>query len=784
MPTTYRLVFVCSLATLAFEVLLLRIFSIRLSYHYASLIISLSMLGLVIGSLLIFFLQKTPPHSKWPSSLPLQWVSAALVFSYPSIFILLSVVPLDHVRMLWENIQIVYLVLFILLCTIPFFLYGAFISLALSVGGDKVNRVYAADLLGGAAGLFLIVILMNYLRTEYVLLIVTAAAGSVIMSAMKSVFMRILLGTLLFALSLPIGLNVTPLTMSPYKGLMQALRDDGARHVSTIYSSHSRLDLFEHPRMKFAPGLSLGHTDPVPKGLGIALDGDITGVIMDETNVAHLTFLGNIPSALPYLLANPKDVIVVGARNNIYFLQPKYFGALRVYGTEDDASVLAFLRKQGKDYGSFPLPIFQGLARNLLRQMPHRADLIVLSKTSFFPSGSFGLYEDYNLTVDAIESYLKALGNGGLLFVQMFLLPPPRLELRLAQNVRSALGRMGIHETGNHLLIYRSWDTINFLIKGDGFSAADFSTVRHFLSSRQFDLLYPPVPGQERFISGFNYEDLFHHILQVNPSINFESSYPFDIRETTDERPFFYYFLKLATVGEVFGLSGRKWSYFLHEGMFMPFVLLFLVLIALFIFGFTFLLSRGWKLEFLACSQQMATRSLIYFVLIGFAFMFIEVFFIHRLILPFGSPVTAFSLTLVTVLLAAGAGSCTVSWVNGRKLLWVMLLAPVFCILSYFFFDLFRTTRGAALFMLPLGAVMGFFFPLGLRLLVGERPGGTPLAYGANGTASIIAPSLASLLAVSYGCNILLILAALCYALGIIIISPAVLRSYRSSQRL
>ena len=65
------------------------------------------------------------------------------------------------------------------------------------------------------------------------------------------------------------------LTISPYKGLMQALKDDDARHITTIYSSHSRLDLFENPRMKFAPGLSLAYTGQVPKGMGISLDGDI-----------------------------------------------------------------------------------------------------------------------------------------------------------------------------------------------------------------------------------------------------------------------------------------------------------------------------------------------------------------------------------------------------------------------------------------------------------------------------------------------------------------------------
>jgi len=55
----YLLVFFCSFITLSFEILLIRIFSIRLSHHYASLIISLSMAGLVVGSLAAFFKQRS-----------------------------------------------------------------------------------------------------------------------------------------------------------------------------------------------------------------------------------------------------------------------------------------------------------------------------------------------------------------------------------------------------------------------------------------------------------------------------------------------------------------------------------------------------------------------------------------------------------------------------------------------------------------------------------------------------------------------------------------------------
>ncbi len=274
---------------------------------------------------------------------------------------------------------------------------------------------------------------------------------------------------------------------------------------------------------------------------------------------------------------------------------------------------------------------------------------------------------------------------------------------------------------------------------------------------------------------------IFHRILTDKLSSEFNSSYIFDIRETTDDRPFFHYFLRPSKAIDIYEFSGRKWAYFLHEGMLLPFILLFLLIIAICIFGTAFILSRnlGSKLE--TRNLRLVTGSLVYFTLIGFAFMFVEVFFIHRLILTFGSPMKALSLTLVIILISAGFGSLTTGWLVWKKMIWIISLAPLFIIANYFVFDMADENVLSAFLIVPIGMVLGFFFPAGLRFLVSYETGGVPLAYAANGAASIIAPSLASLVAVSYGCNVLLVLAAILYALAIAVISIIVLRTARAS---
>ena len=114
MQTPYPLVFVSSLSVLSFELLLIRIFTIRLSYHYASLIISLSMAGLVMGGLLVYYSKMSRKlQSTSQSSQPLNYFAAALAISYPSgVFTVLRDPPRSCADALGA-LQIVYLVFFI-----------------------------------------------------------------------------------------------------------------------------------------------------------------------------------------------------------------------------------------------------------------------------------------------------------------------------------------------------------------------------------------------------------------------------------------------------------------------------------------------------------------------------------------------------------------------------------------------------------------------------------------------------------------------------------------------
>ncbi len=159
------IVFFSSLTTLAFEIVLIRIFSIRFSYHYASLIISIAMTGLVFGGIAVFLKKDLFLR------IGIEKYAASLSFSCPLIFIIFYFIPMDYYKILWERIQIFYLLLFMASCSVPFFFYAIILSLALSFNPSASPGIYAADLTGASAGVAVAVISMDHMSPDYIIAI-------------------------------------------------------------------------------------------------------------------------------------------------------------------------------------------------------------------------------------------------------------------------------------------------------------------------------------------------------------------------------------------------------------------------------------------------------------------------------------------------------------------------------------------------------------------------------------------------------------------------------------
>ena len=116
----YAAIFLFSFSSLAYEITLIRIFSISLWYHFAFMIISIAMLGIGASGTVISLYPKiagaahVASKKGGDSSFPYERIGiyglllgAGISLSY----MLSNQIPFDPVRLAWEKVQIFYIFL-------------------------------------------------------------------------------------------------------------------------------------------------------------------------------------------------------------------------------------------------------------------------------------------------------------------------------------------------------------------------------------------------------------------------------------------------------------------------------------------------------------------------------------------------------------------------------------------------------------------------------------------------------------------------------------------------
>ena len=151
------IVFSLSLASLAFEVLLARVFSISQWNNLAFMVISIALLGFAAGGTSLCVLEIRLPA--WYRRLQVHDLFQGLVLLYTltsiGSFLFLNAVPLDYFRLPLEPIQAGYLLAIFLVLALPFFWAGLGIVLAYTLLPQKSGHIYLASMSGSALGALL-----------------------------------------------------------------------------------------------------------------------------------------------------------------------------------------------------------------------------------------------------------------------------------------------------------------------------------------------------------------------------------------------------------------------------------------------------------------------------------------------------------------------------------------------------------------------------------------------------------------------------------------------------
>ncbi len=786
-----------SAAALAYEILLMRLFSINLWHHFAYMIISLALLGWGASGALLSLV----PGAVQPRRFAPLFCASASLFGLTAVgsFVLAQRVPFNPLELLWDPRQPLHLFAVYLLLLLPFLFAGLCICLALARFRGALARIYSVDILGAGMGSLGVVALLfvlapfDALKWIGVLGCVAAAVGWLECGGPR----RWPAAALLALAALPWLLPPAWLAprMSPYKELSQTLRIPQARVVAQRSSPLGLISVVESPRvpLRHAPGLSLTATTEPPPQWGVFTDGEGLNALtrFDDGQRERLAHLDQISSALPYHLLQRPRVLVLGAGAGADVLQAHYHGARQIDAVELNPQLVELVQRDfahaaGGVYGPMAR-VHVAEARGFVAASGERYDLIQVALLDSFSASSAGLYalaENYLYTVEALQDELRHLAPGGLLAITRWVSLPPRDALKLFAAAVLALERSGVAEPGAQLALVRSWKTSTLLVKNGAFTAADIAAIRAFCVARSFDLGYYPGMRREEG-NRFNVvdgPDLFFDgaTALLSPERGeFLRRYKFNIEPATDDRPHFFHFFKWETLPELLSLKGQgglpllDWGYPVLVATLVQALLASLLLIGL---PLAWVARRNARQGAWATAGVSRTRVLVYFLAIGFAFMFIEIAFIQKFVLFLSHPLYAVAVVLFAFLLFAGIGSGVSGRLVHRPPALVALGIAVTALLCLLLLPwLFRHAMGlpdgvriliSVALIAPLAFFMGMPFPLGLARVEAADARLIPWAWGINGCASVTAAVLATLLAIHVGFSAVVLAALVLYGVA------------------
>ena len=782
-----------SAAALAYEVLLMRLFSIIQWHHFAYMMISLALLGYGASGTFLALARR------WlEGRFAVAYLVNAILFGISAVvcFRLAQAIPFNALEVLWDPQQPLWLMLIFMLLLIPFFCAANCICLAFAQYSSRLHRVYCFDLLGAGSGALAIIGLLFFVTPAFALQVVGALGLLSAALAWRECSLQprwpVLVLLLAAAASLLPAAGFS-LRVSEFKGLSQALKVLDAQLLDQRSSPLGQLSTVDSTSVPFrhSPGLSLNAPGSIPSQLGLFTDADALSVLTRfDGDLDKLAYLDYQSSALPYHLRDRPSVLVLGAGGGAEVLQALYHRASRIDAVELNPQVVelvngVFADFTGSLYTQPGITVYNREARGFISAGTDRYDLIQVALIDSFGASSAGLYalnENYLYTLEAFAQYLQHLAPGGVLGITRWIRIPPRDSLKMFATAIETLERADVAEPGRHLAMIRSWNTSTLLVKNEAFTSDEIASLKAFNRERWFDLVhYPGITREE--VNRYNQlqEPWFFEAASrlLGPArAELMEDYKFNLRPATDDRPYFSHFLKLKTLPELLALRDRGGMPLLEWGYLVLVATLVLAVLASFLLVLLplWLQSRGETVE-----RGLRWRILVYFPAVGIAFMFIEIAFIQKFILFLHHPLYAVSVVLCAFLVFAGLGSLNSKWwqhhfslarialaIGVLSLLYSWLLPQLFEWLVHIPIE-YKIPVSVVL-IAPLAFLMGMPFPIGLAAVSNRLPSWIPWAWGLNGCASVASAILATLLAIHLGFIIVVIIAVFAYLLTVLVL--------------
>jgi hypothetical protein len=772
-PQLYLSIALTTTATLLLELSLTRIFSVVLYYHFAFLAISIALFGLGAGGVFSYLV------ADWKGNLFLKLgrlsaINSALVVAA------LGAVVWQKADLTTPRLMIIYFA-----AAAPFFVCGIIVSLAISAGLERIERVYFFDLLGAAGGCLLLVPLLGQVggpNTALVAAMLFAAAAAIWHNMGGSSVGRVL--------SVALGLGMLGLIFVDAKtGILDLRYAKGqqlGREFFVKWNDFSRI------------GVAPENGSGAPT---IFIDADASTAIanfdfqhLSERERRDLLFQG---PGLPYSVLPGAKSLIIGPGGGWDVARAITGGSSDITAVEinpliaNDVMRKRFPELSRRLYFRPELRLIVEDGRSFVRRSSEQYQVIQATLVDTWAStaaGAFALSENNLYTTDAFSDYLSHLTPDGFLAFTRWGFDPPRESLRLISLGMTALAKLGESGAAGHFIVAREgsvegWgakDTV--LISRKPFTADAIARARQTMAQGGMQAVYMP---DERIANPFT--ELLH---SANPE-EFYRNYPFDVSPVGDNRPFFFYTVQPRDLWAfVTGASTASADYKINRAVPLLFGLM--------------AVSAGATLILLALPPLLLRTRLprkrgvmwflLYFICIGAGYILIEVALIQKFVLFLGHPTKALTVVIFSMLLSSGLGSFASRRLLGRSgaKLSATLLA-VFAVVALIAAVVTPLLSGGVgwpmpakiavtvLLIFPAGFLMGMPFPVGLARLDEWQHSSVRWAWSLNAASSIMGSAGAIACAIYFGLIQTLLIGGGLYLLALVVLRTSWMRVHQTA---
>jgi spermidine synthase len=670
---------------------------------------------------------------------------------------------------------------------------GFAISLAIAGARERIGQVYAFDLTGAALGCILIIPAVSAFGGPGAVVACGAvAAVSACLFALSSgdtVSRRVRLGAGTVAAAMAIVLFVF------------AARESDAKQFGAARNSEKFLG---DRKVLFEKWNSFSQITVAPAGaadhLWIFIDADaatrLWSAEVARKRQAEPRRYGEVRvSSLVYALRHERPALIIGPGGGTDVIAALHHGVPRVVGVEVNPIIVndvvrgRYAEFDGDLYRDPRVEVVVDEGRSYIRRSREAYGSIqatLVDTWAASSSGAFTLSENNIYTVDAFEEFLGHLAPGGIIAVtRWYDANKPKEFLRLVAIGRAALERRGVpsSEVAQHFVLAADQERHGaLLLNRDPFTQEEVQRLADKAAEGQLKLLFAPyrvtattpaadgsVVAEDGVLAGY---------LRAPSASQYLGRLSFDASPTTDDKPFFFYNLRLSDL-----LSIAKRLTGIEKDNLGIAVLLFLLALSATLTALLVLVPLlAFERKVLREDRRRKLRVLGYFLALGMGFILVEIGFMQKFVLFLGHPIYALAVVLASLLAASGLGSA-VSGMGARRYgatgyvrRAIVVLALVLALYGLLLGPLFHALLGlplgvripiAVVLVFVPGLLMGALMPSGVRAANALGTGTVAWGWALNGAASVMGSVLAVTLSMNFGFNLALAIGALVYLVGL-----------------